>query len=377
MTILFNLASAKAGGGQNVVLNFLGCYFSDLYQYRTHYYVVAEDSLIEKYVAQHIDKSHIIILPKKPIKRIFNELLIKKHLRDKNIDIIYSYFGYGLYPKYLPQVIGSATSNLFFPEVNFWSHYSGLKRLSKWIIDQYRIFGLKHAAGIIFETELQEQRCKSIYNIKAITETIRPSINLSIKTKDILLSNTIAPRRGLFLCGWQLNKNIMLIPQIAKSLKDQGFLFSFIITAPYDDSKECKRFYDLVSKNDVSEYIEHIGVVNKDSLKSLYSQVDIIFLLSKLESFSNNIIEAWTYDRILMISDEMWAHSICGEAAIYVERDDIQAISSSIIAVYSENNNYHRIVKEGKKMLCKYPTIQERTEQELDFIYKVYAKKHI
>ena len=84
------------------------------------------------------------------------------HIKKTNqIDIIYSLFGIGLYPKYCKQISGSADSNIFFPEINFWSHYSGIERLKKKkLIDNYRIWALNRASAVVFENKSILDRSK-------------------------------------------------------------------------------------------------------------------------------------------------------------------------------------------------------------------------
>ena len=111
-------------------------------------------------------------------------------------------------------------------------------------------------------------------------------------------------------------------------------------------------------------------------LASLYRQIDFVFLLSKLESFSNNIIEAWTFGKPLIASDEEWTHAICGDSAIYVERSSPEEIASQITSCLNDEKRITQVVEAGKKILSEYPTIEERTEQELSFIEEVYAQSH-
>jgi glycosyltransferase involved in cell wall biosynthesis len=369
LRILINFSTLKKGGGQNVAMNFLLQLDKIDFEDIKFFFVVAEGSEIHNFLSNKRNKYKFFIVSTNPIKRILFEIFKSKKLLIKyKIDIIYSYFGIGLYPRIVPQISGSADSNLYFPEVNFWSNYKGIQRLKKWIIDKYRIYGLKRATAIIFENESMRLRSQYLFNLKE-TKFIKPSINFDFSSKTINfneLNTTIT--KGLFLCSWQLNKNIMKIPEIANHLKLMGKKFLFIITAPKDNSKEYKKFNELIDKYDVNNMISIIGPIEKKYLASLYDKIDYVFLLSKLESFSNNIIESWYFQKPLIVSDEIWAHSICKNAACYVNRESAIDIAKMIIKLENDNKFKSQIIDNGNIEIKNYPTIQERIMEEMEYI---------
>lgn len=382
MNILVNFATLKTGGGQNVGLNFI--YNLQKLQLRdiTFYFVAAQGTNIHKYLDIHYNK-HYIIFPINPLVRIIYEIIYgNKIVKEYKIDIIYSYFGYGLYPKRILQVIGSAESNIFFPNIDFWVGHKGFSLLKKKIVDKYRIWGVKRASGVIFENSLMEKRSHQLFGlVQEKTIFIKPSINFNIQNqlytfpKDI---STCTPK-GLFLCSWQLNKNIMIIPELAHFLKNINVNFHFVITTTENYSVYHKKFKSLVIQHNVSEMISIIGEVKKEQLASLYNQIDFVFLLSKLESFSNNIIEAFYFSKPLIISDEPWARAICRDAAIYVDRDSVEDIAFKLINLINNNKLRDEILVNGKNELEKYPSIDEKIIQEVAFlkhIYSQYSDKH-
>lgn len=380
MNILFNFSTLKAGGGQNVALNFLHCFREKRYyeRYESCYYVVASGSKIDSYLSTFVDGERIYRVSSNPLKRLVDEFFgARQFIRQYRIDIIYSYFGYGMFPCRVPQIAGSAVSNIYFPEINFWEGFSGFGLWKRKLVDRYRRWTVMRSAGVVFETELLEHRCRKLFRPKGLLTTIRPSIFVPQHAKDFIFPKEVElQKKGLFLCGWQRNKQIMLIPEIAACLKKRAVPFLFVLTAPKDDSPFHHEFLAKVKENDVHEYIYLPGTIEKAMLASLYRQIDFVFLLSKLESFSNNIIEAWTFGKPLIASDEEWTHAICGDSAIYVERSSPEEIASQITSCLNDEKRITQVVEAGKKILSEYPTIEERTEQELSFIEKVYAQSH-
>ncbi len=371
MRILVNLATLKKGGGQNVALNFLESLNRINHEGIEFVFSAVKDSPIDKYLKEK-SKFNIIYMPSHPLKRMIKEYFSGKSIIKRNkIDIVYTYFGCGLYPKSAPQVSGSADSNIYFPEIDFWSDYTGFKKLLKVIIDKYRIWGLKRMTAIIYENESMQTQGEKLFNI-VNSVFIKPSINTNYFAINNNLDIPKESNIGLFFCGWQKNKNYLIIPELAAELKNRNTHFHFLLTAPADNSQEHLEFVKKVSEYKVNDLVSIIGPISKEQIPSLYNKIDFVFLLSKLESFSNNIIEAWHFKKPILISDEQWSHSICQDAAIYVSRNDVCAIVNSVEKLIDDSAFYNSMIEKGNYEISTYPTIDEKTIQELNFIKKVY-----
>jgi glycosyltransferase involved in cell wall biosynthesis len=373
MKILLNFSTLKNGGGQNVALNFLNCLMDIDVKDNLFYFLVVKDSIIHNYLESK-NQNNIFITSASPFKRSILEYfkfsnVFKKH----NIDIIYTYFGYGLFRSGIPQVCGIAVSNIFYPDMKFWNG-NFLNVLIHKAIDLYRIYGVKNADALIFENNIMQERCHRLYGIIPtktifIAPSFSPNFFIEKYNSPLLKKTTI---KLLMLCGWQLNKNIFKVPEIAYALKKYNIPFQFIITAPNDNSKIHLDFMKLVMKYNVTDMISIVGTVKKQQLESLYSQIDYVLLMSKLESFSNNIIESWYYRKPLIVSNEEWALSICQNAALYVNRDYPANIADSIYKLHCNSMLQTELVEGGISLLTSYPTIMERTKMEIDFLEKIY-----
>ena len=372
MKTLLNFATLKKGGGQNVGLNMIKCLILEKYDLTKFAFVVATGSSIETELKNSGVKD-IILAPQNPIKRIIFELINgEKIITQYKIDVIYTLFGIGLYPKRCVQISGSADSNIFFPEINFWEEYKGFKRLRKLLVDRYRIYALKRASAVIFENQAIHKRAKKLFQLSN-TLFSKPSINPYFPDQPLnfpLISSDT--KIGLFLCGWQKNKNYNLIPSLLKEFKSHGLKFHIIITAPKSEKEHFDDFM-LKSRNlGVEKMLTVIGSVNKNQLKNLFAKIDYVFLLSKLESFSNNIIESWFFKKVLVISNRKWSKGICKDGAIYVDRDSPKNIVQNICDLENDVNKKNSIIANGSKILKTYPTMKEKIDLELTYIKSLY-----
>lgn len=372
MRLLINLSTLKKGGGQNVALNFLKELINNKYSTQDYFFLVVDNSPIHHFLKNN-NQQNILLTSSSPIKRIIKELFFVFKLKKLKIDIVYTYFGFALWSKKIPQVCGVAVSNIFFPEIKFWE--GNIIQLSiRNLIDKYRFYGIKNATALIFENRVMEERSHSLFKIPVIkTMFIPPSFSSSFD-QEVLDVPELNNRnvKLLLLCGWQLNKNILKVPEIAYYLKKLNCQFQFVITAPNDNSKIHKKFKSLLDKFKVHDMISIIGPVKKEQLYSLYNQINFVLLMSKLESFSNNIIEAWHFHKPLVISDEEWAHSICENAAFYVNRENAQEIAGSIEYLVSNKSIQSELIEEGLKQINNYPSVTDKTRQEISFIEKIF-----
>jgi len=374
MRILVNLATLKRGGGQTVGLNFLTTLFTGGYDLNNFIFVATKNSEIHKFLSSNSNIKYFTV-PKIPIQRMLFEFLFGFFLIKKlKIDVIYTIFGLGLYPRNVFQVIGSADSNLFFPEIDFWEGFNKFGRLQKKLIDKYRIFGLKRASAVIFENESMLERAKILFKIKKAV-FIKPSfIDVFNKSEIIIDSDTMAAK-GLFFCGWQKNKNYLIVPRLAYELKKRKINYQFIITANKDFSTNHLEFSHLLKKYDVENMVAIIGEIRKEEISSLYGQVSHVFLLSKLESFSNNILECWYFKKPLIISDEIWSNSICKDAAFYVNRNNVGQICNVIEMLLLQPDVVSAKILSGIMEFGTYPLIHQKIKQELDFIKQSYESR--
>jgi glycosyltransferase involved in cell wall biosynthesis len=372
MRILVNMSTLKKGGGQNVGLNFIHCISKVKYSDKVFFYAVVQDSEIHKALLA-LNEKNIVLMPANPLKKLWRELTQGRSIvKENSIDIIYSYFGYGLYPKSCLQVSGSADSNLFFPEIDFWKHYSGLQLMAKKAIDSFRIWGVKRATAVIFENAAMQKRGVELFGLKNTT-FIKPSFSLVESDAQWNLPYAAKNKKvGLFFCGWQLNKNYELIPHLAAELKQRKIDFHFVITAPADNSVEHEAFVQSLRSLNVESMVSIVGAIKKAEIPSLYRQIHFVFLLSNLESFSNNIIEAWQFAKPLMIANAEWSKAICNDGACYVERVDKTSIASALQALIENEASYSALVQKGRTQLSAYPSIEERTQQEVEYIEKIY-----
>ncbi len=359
-SILINMGTIKKGGGQNVALNFIYS-LSYIPNLPKLIFAVVKNSECH-FALINSGFTDLIFVPKNPyIRVIFEFFYLSFIILKRKINLVYTYFGYTLFIGNTKQVIGSADSNIYFPEIKFWNENNLLSKFKRWLVDSYRIFGIKHAQYVIYENKSMLQRAKVLFNVNE-SIYIAPSV-LTTSTCNIESPKT---NHGLFFCGWQENKNYKLIPYIlAESTQDVERELIINFTVSESKSNLCDEFINKCKQLGVIDRVKFVGVIRKENIMALYNGVKYVFLLSQLESFSNNIAEAWFYKRVLIVTNSEWSRQICGDAAVYVDRSSPSEI---VAAMRYADENYNLLVSNGLRKLKELNSPAEKALKEIDYL---------
>lgn len=380
MNILINLLSIKSGGGQKVAFNFIE-QSEQIALNHNIYYIVTDGTLISNY-AKEGKHGNVFTVGHTLLSRLwFQYYKIRKIVDLEQIDVIYTLFGISINNTKALSVVGSAYSNIYYPEVKFWPSSNPIKLIFYTLRDCYRLKSTLNADAIIFENKSIMNQARELFAVSYQNSLfIPPSFSMS----DILSSNggNTKPKmtnlfRGLMLTGYHNNKNIEMVPYILNDLNGIHDNVTHIITISID--RKDKRLSDIIATAEqlnVEDQIEFIGPVNPNEISQLYKASNYVLLLSGLESFSNNIIEAWVHSKPLVISDQPWARSICNNAAIYVARDNSKHIATSICQLKDDNELYDKIIQNGHGELRMYPSPKDKVIKQYEFLEKIYLQYH-
>ena len=84
-----------------------------------------------------------------------------------------------------------------------------------------------------------------------------------------------------------MNKNIQILPHIAKFLYNKNFKLKFILSLDENSSAIQEKLIDVIKELNVQAYFEFIGKVEALYVHQVVKCSDSLILLSKLECFSS------------------------------------------------------------------------------------------
>jgi glycosyltransferase involved in cell wall biosynthesis len=99
-----------------------------------------------------------------------------------------------------------------------------------------------------------------------------------------------------------------------------------------------------------------IGAIGRQDLPGLIDSCDFFVFPSVCENCPNTLIEVMARGKALAVSDKAAMPEICGDAAVYFNPDDPEAIGAALTEL--ARNDPHRIRLEGaaRKRAGMFPT---------------------
>lgn len=170
------------------------------------------------------------------------------------------------------------------------------------------------------------------------------------------------------------HKSLKFIPEYARCMVDLGVEnFSFVLTIP----KEHTIFNLIMTKAEsfgVEKYIETIGSYSYCSVSEVYSDADVVFVPSLLETYSATYLEAFAAKRPLVVADRRFASDVCGAAALYIEPLDATDVAKKLISLF-DDGLVKRLIQSGEQVLDTCETQESRIRSILDFLMNISEKE--
>lgn len=220
-------------------------------------------------------------------------------------------------------------------------------------------YAVKNAKKIITVSNFSKKDiCRYFPHSEKKIEIIYPDIDMGmvlpyeVKRENFLKENKI---KKPFILGFGSNekrKNSLglikaydLLPERLKK-KYQLVLFGFRGFENTDDYKYIKKhnLYNIVV----------MGYVSDEEKATLYKESELFVFPTFYEGFGVPVIEAFAYDTPVITSNITSLPEVCGNAAIYIDPDNINMISEAIESLIVDNEKMNKLINLGKQQRKKF-----------------------
>jgi len=348
--ILINASNINKGGGIQVASSII----NNLRFTENNYLIVCS-----KEIALNLKSTNIkvIVYNKKINLRsllFFYDKTLNNIENKFNPDFILSIFGPIYWRSKTKNLVGYAKPQYVYPNSPY---FKSLSIKDKFLISIKKIIHLRdfrlNADLLWTETLDVKKRLEKLFDKEIIVggNFISPLIKKVEHKKPDISRKKI---NILYLTSNYPHKNIKILDKVSEILDQKGIKHNFTITIPPLPFKNKKNF-------------SFIGNVKLSEIGELYSNCDCTISTSLLECFSANYIESMYFKKLLFVSDLSFAHTICGNSAVYF--DPISAIDiAEKIHYYFNNKLKSELISNGQLLLPKYINSNDRNKILIDKI---------
>lgn len=372
MRLMINASNLLVGGGVQVAHSFL----EELKDFgQDEYFVLLSSPLRsqldissypERFTFYHIPVSPARVMGRQKVTRELGTL--EKRFRP---DVVFSVFGPSYYRPSTVHVMGFAYGWAIYPDSSAYRILSKAEAWRSCVRRAYvKYYTKRDGDYFIVETETVKERlvryrwtdASRIFVVgntfHRVFET-QPSPSKKIRDDGKFRFVTISAAYP--------HKNLQIIREVVPLLKAKRIECRFYVTLP-DDAY--KKYF-----SGVEEWVYNLGPLCISECPGVYMQCDAVCLPTLLECFSASYPEAMKMGLPIVTSDRDFAHSICGDAAEYVDPLNPVDIAEKIEILVKNRQRRDELRKRGYARLQMFPSARTRAEKYVA-ICKSVTERH-
>lgn len=368
---LLNFLPIRAGGGLQNALSFLRLLNDANSDGRRFVALVRRDSPIERECAKQ--GIRFIRVGDTTGARLRFECNAARHFEKGTV--CFTLFGPPMLGSrgHLFNIVGCAYSNLFYPEIDFWERKPLASRCLARVIDIARRRAVSSADFWVFETDILKARAIRLagfpeHRVAVVRMSPSELVSRVGGGADESLYDLRPGFRLLFLSSANPHKRLDLLPAVIRELVAMGGGDIQIVTTFSAHSTYGQRVLAGVLRSGATANYRNVGPVAPTAVARLIRQCDAMGLLSTLESFSNNTVEAWQMQKPFLVTDAEWSREMCGSGAFYLDCSSTRSIAKGIHRVMRDAHLRETLVENGTRSLSTYPNGAERMRAFLSII---------
>lgn len=364
MRILINTATTNKGGGIQVAISFIEeC--KELYE---HEYFVVLGENISKLIHKDSFTENFTFYeaPFRPATKVFSwsshNFFLKKIEKEWKPDVVFTTTGPSYWRPKVKHVIGYNLPHYIYSDSPYFQIISFKRKLWWKSMKIYAKYTLKRDAdALVVQTDDLRERVKKLLSKKSVFTVSNTISEHYLSPKKVAKKLPVKVKnkfRLLTLSAWYPHKNLSIIPKVLDVLIKKGYTnIVFVVTLSKKDEAKLHLFDKYEGQ------LINIGQVKAEEGASLYEECDAMFLPTLLECFSASYAEAMKLRKPIITSDMGFAHTVCKDAALYVNPMDENDIASKIIELSTSQELQENLMNKGVERLQKFGSSKDRAKR--------------
>jgi glycosyltransferase involved in cell wall biosynthesis len=274
-------------------------------------------------------------------------------------DVVFVPMGAGPLRSPVPVVMGWHDSTQAYPELALDAGGSTERRLR----GAYARAAARRADRICVQTPTMARRLARVWGIPEGRFRVVPNGPSSFLRTEAPAPETPPPgvRRVIVPGEPKPAKNLEIVPAVAAALARRGVKdVELVLTVPPDPNEWTGPLEEALARHPKGVPVRRIGQVPHAQLGPLYRSAAVVLLPSLAESFSATCVEAMHFGVPLVTSDRDFARDVCGDAALYAEPTDPEALATQIVRALDDAELRRTLRAAGFARLPAFPDWSER-----------------
>lgn len=371
MKLIINTATTYKGGGIQVASSFI----HECKNFEEHEYHIILGVGLAKIVETKDFPGNFYFyrIQYRPAQKVFSfkdQAEFLKDVEDRvRPDCVFTTSGPAYWRPKAPHVMGFNLPHYLYIDSPFFNKI-GFKERMKWKLKGWviKFYTKREADAFVTQTEDVNKRLKKwigAKNVFTVSNTYGSQYDTVPTGPAQLPARQNKEFRFLILSGYYEHKNLEILNSIVSRLRDRNKKnIKFILTLP-------SAHYKTLIQDDHRDQVQNVGVLKPDDCPGIYRECDAIFLPTLLECFSATYAEAMKMKLPIVTTDLGFAHTVCGNAALYYSPVDPEDAVEKILDLYDNDELRKRLVKSGEEEIKKFNSAKERAEKYLEICNKI------
>ncbi len=274
-------------------------------------------------------------------------------------DVILTPMGAGPLRAPVPSVMGWHDATVAYPELGLDAGGALARRLRL----AYAARAARSAAFVCVQTDTMARRLARVWGLPEARFRVVPNGPSAFLEGEgpAPAEPPVGPRRILVPGDPKPAKNLEVVPAVAAALGRRGVTdVELALTVDAEPGPYGGPLHDALARRAPGVRVRLLGRVPHHAMGALYREAAVVLLPSLLESFSATYVEAFHFGVPLVTSDRDFARGVCGDAAVYAEPTDPDALAAALVRVLDDAALRGRLREAGFRRVATFPGWSDR-----------------
>lgn len=364
MRLLINTATVFKGGSVQVAYSFL----EECKKKTQHQFIVVLGKPLQELISPKDFPSNFTFetvsdRPAQAVLSFKDQAKPLKEIEKKYCpDVVFTTSGPAYWRPKAKHLMGYNLGHYIYKDSPFFKNMS-MKEKLYWMVKGKLIkyYTVNDANAYVVQTDDVKRRLKKWIGGKKIYTVTN---TFGVQFEEPVLGNKLLPNykhnelRLLVLSSYYKHKQLEIINNIVDYF-DEGESIKFVVTLPDE-------VFQYLFTQKAKDYIHNVGVIPPKDCPQLYSECQAVFLPTLLECFSATYVEAMKMKLPIITTNLSFAHSVCGQAALYFDSENPQDAYYKIKQLQTNSDLHNSLLEKAKIEIRKFNSAEERANKYIE-----------